>query len=62
MQISSYERLASSVMRMKKARDIYDKFIYVEQLVMNTEVGAWVGLRNLELISNGFASLCWRRG
>lgn len=34
----SYERLASTEMRSKKAKEIYDKYIYVELLVMNTEV------------------------
>lgn len=34
----SYEKLASTETRQKKAKEIYDKYIYVELLVMNTEV------------------------
>lgn len=38
LQIVSYERLASVEMRQKKAKEIYDRYIYVELLVMNTKV------------------------
>lgn len=36
--------MASAEMRKKKAKEIYDRFIYVELLVMNTEVRS-LGLR-----------------
>ena len=38
IQVVSYERLASTEMRKKKAKEIYDRYIYVELLTMNTEV------------------------
>ena len=33
-----YERLASAEMRKRKAKEIYDNYIYVELLAMNTDV------------------------
>jgi len=34
----AYERLASTEMRRRKAKEIYDHYIYVELLTMNAEV------------------------
>jgi len=38
LQIAAYERLASRELRAKKAREIFDQFLYADQLAMSKTV------------------------